>query len=164
MDQVHIRTHSKMSATDGAQTSQTDRGLTFVEVVLTVVVMGIVIVPAFQALLSSVRMSQMSMEAAEVQTVLQNAADRVNRAPISICYQQYVQAAALSQWGTSGASTVTVSEQRYVPRQHPGSVVWEPTTCTSSAPPTGAVQSIVITVRGPSTGLTRSIEVVKSAI
>ncbi len=139
-----------------------DRGITLVEVLITVAVMGVVLVPVMYALMSSIKASAMSMESAEVQTVLQNAADRVNRAPRGVCYQPYVEAAAVSEWGSAAAGTVTVQEHRYVPDVDDGVVEWVPATCSSPEPVAGTVQSVLITVTSPYMNVSRSVEVIKS--
>src|SRR5262245_17951178 len=75
-----------------------DTGFTIVEVVMT-------IVPIIDATITSVRASSTVREVAEVETVLQNAADRVNRAPTLCNYDVYVQAAALAKGWAPGQTT-----------------------------------------------------------
>lgn len=147
-----------------SESSTRDRGVTLVEALVTVSVMGIIIVPVMYALMTSIKVSAMTMEAAEVQTVLQNAADRVNRAPRSACYQSYAEAAAVSEWGAAATGAVSVVEHRYVPGFDGDAVVWTPASCASPLPSSGTVQSIVITVTSPYMDVSRSVEVIKSEL
>ncbi len=58
-----------------------DDGFSLVEVVITIVLIGIVVIPLLIASASSITASSRTREASETETVLQNAADRLNRAP-----------------------------------------------------------------------------------
>jgi hypothetical protein len=104
--------------------------------------------------------------------VLNNAADRVNRAPELCDYTIYIQAAALSQGWT--IDEVSATYQYYTP----GSSAEVAGTWTSGAcegcPPTvacpggsfvdGLVQRVTITVSSPNDVVQRTMEVVKSEI
>ena len=82
-----------------------DRGSTLVELVAAVALTGVVIVPIMAASWSLVHNSGFSRSLSKVETVVNNAADRVNRAPTSCDYSIYVQAAALAQgWDVSTVS------------------------------------------------------------
>ena len=70
-----------------------DEGFSLVEIVITIVLIGIVVIPLLVASMTSVTASARTREAAETETVLQNAADRLNRAPVQCNYDPYVQAA-----------------------------------------------------------------------
>ena len=74
-----------------------DSGFSLVEIVCSISLIGIVVIPLMQATFASITASSTSREIAEIETVLQNAADRVNRAPIGCDYDIYVEAAALSK-------------------------------------------------------------------
>lgn len=111
---------------DGVDDSLTpvgDDGFSLVEVIIAIALMGSVILALINATFTSVKASSSARESAEIQTVLQNAADRVNRADPGCDYLLAVQAAALSKgWQ---ASQATATYQYYVPgidplATHPG--------------------------------------------
>ena len=78
-----------------------DAGFSLTEVIVAVLLMSIAVVPIMLAAGVSVRSSTQSRTLARVETVLANAADRVNRAPEGCDYGIYVQAAALAEgWQT----------------------------------------------------------------
>ena len=56
------------------------RGFSLVEVVIALALMGTVSIAALSAVTTSIKTSSVSRSAAEVETALVNAADRVNRA------------------------------------------------------------------------------------
>src|SRR6478735_9262636 len=66
-----------------------DDGFSFIETVVTVVLLAIVIVPVLSAVLASVKVSTVSRSAAQAETAMINAADRINRAPLSCDYTMY---------------------------------------------------------------------------
>lgn len=148
-----------------------DRGFTLVEVVMTITLISVVIVPIIDATWTSVRASSTAREVAEVETALQNAADRVNRAPTSCDYHVYVEAAALAKgWPATRASAIY---QYYIPgssalASDPGS--WTaPGSATTDACPGGnrsarLVQLVTITMSSDSGSINRSIQVVKSDV
>jgi prepilin-type N-terminal cleavage/methylation domain-containing protein len=144
-----------------------DRGFTIVEVVMTIVLIALTILPILDATFTSIRASSTVREVAEVETVLQNAADRVNRAPTRCDYTQYIQAAALSEgWHANQVSAVY---QYYVPGTSalaatPGH--WENNACPGD-PMTRTprlIQMVTITVRSETGSINRSIQVVKSDV
>lgn len=156
---------------DRADGTAADRGFTLVEVVLTISLIGIIIVPILDATYTSIRASTTSRESAEVETVLQNAADRVNRAPTLCGYQIYVEAAALAKGWQAGQATAVY--QYYQPgatalASDPGT--WStPGPTANEACPGGArtprlIQLVTITVSSDSGSINRSIQVVKSDV
>ena len=56
-----------------------DGGFSFIEIVITITLLGIVVVPILVAVAASIRASTVSLATAEVETVLVNSVDRVNR-------------------------------------------------------------------------------------
>lgn len=142
-----------------------DEGFSMVELVMTIVLIAIAIVPLMDATITSIRASTIAREAAEVETVLANAADRVNRAPTLCNYDIYAQAAALSKgWQ---ASSVSVTYQYYVPGA--SALASDPGTWASGACPGGSrtprlIQLVTITISSPSEDVTRSVKVVKSDV
>ncbi len=134
--------------------------------------MGSVILALINATFTSVKASSSARESAEIQTVLQNAADRVNRADPGCDYLLAVQAAAMSKgWQ---ASQATATYQYYIPgvdalAAHPGT--WTPATpgtAATDACPGGTrtarlIQLVTISIIDTN-GQQRTIQVVKSDI
>lgn len=163
-DDTSAETSTETGA-DATATRRADRGFTFTETVVTVVLLGVVIVPILAAVRASIRTSSVAEAAAQVETVLVNAADRVQRAPnveSDACdFARYAQAAAEAQeWD---ASSVQVTQQYLEGGQ------W------ISGPPTGPAcpvtgnqlnlaKRITIRVTSPDNRVTRTIQVVKSDV
>ena len=141
-----------------------DQGLGLVEVVVAVVLVGVAMIPLMLAALTTVEASSMRRTATRVETVLANAADRVNRAGETCAgYDVYVKAAALAEgWESTQASA---SYQHYVPGPAPTVAgTWEEGTCPGGVRPDGLVQLVTITVVSPDGKITRTMEVVKSDV
>src|SRR5215510_8205545 len=82
-----------------------DGGFSFVETVVTVVLIAMVILPIMSAVLASAKVSTVSRSAAQAQTALVNAADRINRARLACDYTLYAQAAVQTEgWNPDRAS------------------------------------------------------------
>ncbi len=140
-----------------------DSGFTITEVIVAVVLMATAIVPIMLAGLVTVRTSSQTRTLARVETVLANAADRVNRAPNGCDYSIYVQAAALAEgWQPSQA---TVSYQYYTPAASASSAgTWSAGACPNGVHTAGLVQLVTIGVTTPSGNVLRTIQVVKSDV
>jgi hypothetical protein len=142
-----------------------DRGVTFVETVVTVVLLAIVIVPVMSAVLASVKVSSVSRSAAQAQTAMINAADRINRAPLSCDYTLYAQAAVQTEGWTPDLASV---RQEYYSTQTNAWVEDPPGDLCPGAP--GAtvtddlVQKVTITITTPDSQVRRTIQVVKSNV
>jgi len=148
---------------DPAPRHHRDRGFSLIEVVVTVSIMGIILLPIFDSVITSVRASAVLSEVARVETVLQNAADRVNRAPKLCDYSVYAQAAAQSEGWT--AAEAQVDEWRYIPAVNPTQAgTWVHGACEGSSPTDLLVQKVIITVTSPTTNTHRQIQVVKSDV
>ena len=149
-----------------------DSGFSLVEIMITVSLMAIIIVPLMMAASTTIKTSASSRNLSKVDTVLNNAADRVNRAPELCDYTIYIQAAALSQGWTTGA--VSATYQYYTPGATASvSGTWTSGACAgcpaSVACPGGAhtdglVQRVTITVTSPNNVVQRTMEVVKSDV
>jgi prepilin-type N-terminal cleavage/methylation domain-containing protein len=154
-----IREHDRRKAAD--------RGFSLIEVVMTISLIGIVILPLIEATFASVKASSTAREAAEIETVLQNAADRVNRALVGCDYTVYVQAASIAN-GWSG-SQASATYQHYVPgtsllaSANPTNA-WVTGACVGTVPTRDLLQLVTITVTSDSGHLSRSIQVVKSDV
>ena len=140
-----------------------DAGFTLVEIVASISVMAIVIVPLLDSVITTVRTSASSGELSQLQIVLQNAADRVNRAPKGCDYSVYAEAAALSQ-GWKSSQVITV-QRHYVPGATSTDLgSWAPDPCIGPSPTDLIVQLVTITVTSPSGKINKTIEVVKSDV
>lgn len=132
---------------------------------MAIALMGIAVMPLMAAAIVSIRTSSMSRSAAQVETALVNAADRVNRAPLKCDYSVYAQAAVQTQgWSPD---RVTLQQLYFVP----GATAASPGTwaagsgttpaCAIGTPTDGIVQRIRIVITSPGGKVTRQIEVVK---
>ncbi len=145
-----------------------DRGFSLVEVVIAIALIGLVIVGMLEAVRVSVAASSANRAAAQVETAVVNAADRVNRAPKRCDYTVYAQAAVQTQgWQPSSA---TVLHEYY----EPGATASDQGTwltgaasspgCAGQAPTDLLVQRVTITITNPDGNVRRSIQVVKSDV
>lgn len=149
---------------DQAATPPTrDAGFSLAEAIVSVALMALAVVPIMLAAALTVRTSSQSRSLARVETVLANAADRVNRAPESCDYSVYVQAAALAEGWDS--SQTAVSYQYYEPAASATqSGTWQTGACPNGVRPDGLVQMVTITLTGPDARTVRTIQVVKSEV
>lgn len=138
-----------------------DRGFTLIEAVVTISLTGLVVAGIVASVRTLILSSSISYKAAEVETVVINAADRVARAPQLCDYEAYVDAAALANgWETS---TVSSTVDRLVANTGNPSTDWAPQTCPADVRPFD-VQRITITVTTPDGRITRTAPVVKSEV
>lgn len=138
-----------------------DDGFTFVEVVITVVLVGVVVLPILTAVQATIRASSVSRAAAEVETVLLNAADRVSRADrddFNCDLSGPAEQAAIVQGAPWSAANVSLTYEHWDGAQ------FVPGACPGGVYQNGLVQLIRIRVTGPEGGITRELEVVKSDI
>jgi hypothetical protein len=140
-----------------------DRGDTFVEILTAIVLLGIVIVPLFDALMTVVASSSGNRKTAEAESALQDASDRINRSPMACDYSALVAVAAQAQgWSPSAATAV---HRRYVPGPDPSvGGTWVSGACLDGAITPNMVQSITITITAPGSEVSRSMQVVKSNV
>lgn len=140
-----------------------DAGYSLTEVLVAIVLMSVAIAPILVSAAVSVRTSAQSRTLARMETVLANAADRVNRASEGCDYSVYVQAAVLAeQWQPS---QFTVSYQHYTPAASatsPGT--WEAGACVDGVRTPGLVQLVTIGITTPDGNSVRTIQVVKSDV
>lgn len=148
--------------------SSRDLGYSLTEVVIAIALISIVVIGMLQAVRTSVEASSVSRAAAQVETAVVNAADRVNRAPKACDYTIYAQAAVQTQgWAPEAA---TVVHEYYVPGPdartngswQTGSVDYP--ACPGPDTPDLLVQRVTITIFSPDADVRRSIQVVKSDV
>jgi hypothetical protein len=145
--------------------AERDDGFSIIELVMTIMLVALAVVPLMNATIQSIRASSIARESAEVETVLANAADRVNRAPTLCDYRIYAEAAALSKGWEAGAATLTY--QYYVPGA--SALASDPGTWATGACPAGGrtprlIQLVTLTITSPSGDVSRSVKVVKSDV
>lgn len=140
-----------------------DAGFSLTEIIIAVALMALIVVPIMLAAGLSVRTSSQSRTLSRVETVLANAADRVNRAPEGCDYTVYVQAAALAEgWDASHA---TVAYQYYTPAATANvGGTWTAGACPNGVRPAGLVQMITIGITSGDGKTLRTIQVVKSDV
>jgi Tfp pilus assembly protein PilE len=145
-----------------------DRGFSFVEAVIVIVLLGTVTAPMLTATRSAVISSSGNRAAAKVETALVNATDRVLRAPKRCNYVQYVQAAVLTEGWRADQATAT--HAYYVPAATPASPgTWVQGPASHPACPTpsatdGLVQRVTITITSSDGKISRTLHVVKSDV
>lgn len=138
-----------------------DRGVTLIEILVTIVLTGTIVIAIMAAIRTSIVASSTVYEAAELETVLLNATDRVDRAPQLCNYEQYVDAAALAAGWTANETTVTV--EHLVSNTGNPATDWAPQPCPDDVQPFD-VQRLVVTASTPDGSITRKITMVKSDV
>ena len=141
-----------------------DAGFGLVEAVLALALVGIAMLPIMLSVMTNLKVSAQTNAVAEVETVLVNAADRVNRAGEGCDYDVYVEAAALEKgWKPE---QVSAGYQHYVVTETSpiDAGTWVTGACPGPQRPDGLVQKVTITVTSPDGGITRTLVVVKSDV
>lgn len=148
--------------------SRRDRGYSLIEIAVTVVLIGIVATALFQSVTTSIRTSSQGRFAAQVETTVVNASDRVNRATKRCDYLSVVQnAVRQQQWPDSTAS---VQQEFYVPGANSGAAgSWQAgppsaPACPAFGQEAQIIQRVTITISSPDGSIRREIEVVKSDV
>lgn len=137
-----------------------DAGSTLLEIVVATVLLGTIVAALITAVLTMVRASSTVYEAAEVETVLLNAADQVERARQQCDYDTIVDAAALAEgWDVD---RVEVTVELLVANTGNESTDWAPQDCSTAVRPFD-VQRLTISATHPDQPITRSLQVVKSS-
>ena len=142
-----------------------DTGYSFVEVLVTVVLLGTVVLGLLAATRTQITASRTSREAARVESALLAAAERVERAPRSDGYtcdlSGPVYAAAQLELGVLAADAPTYAKLDY---EHLTATGWVPGACPGGVYQPNLVQRIGITMISPDSGLTRKLEVLKGDV
>jgi prepilin-type N-terminal cleavage/methylation domain-containing protein len=144
-----------------------DGGFSLVEVVITIVLMGTVLLAIMNASITGITASSAATNVAQIETVLQNAADRVNRAPQKCDYTVFIQAAAqAAHWSPTQASATYRWYEPGADATVSGS--WKTASdglgCSTPGVPGKDVQLVTITIVSPNGKVTRSMQVVKSNV
>jgi type II secretory pathway pseudopilin PulG len=152
--------------------SDRDRGASMIEILISVLLMGIAVSTILPALWVSVRASQTSDSQAEVMAVLSDAANRLSRSGWVICpendatggYETQVDAAASEKgWGPDAVEITAISYW------DPTTQVWATTNaleaggCSGpddSLTPDQTLQRVIVTAATPDGRFTRTIEVI----
>lgn len=160
--------HNRQSVEDTSPVEQPrgDAGFSLVEMVVTVALIGIAIIPIMIAAYALVKNSTYNRNATRVETVLSNAADRVNRAGGGCDYTDYYQAAVQSaRWDTDQVSVVYEWYEPGANASVNGTWHVDGDGCPDGVNYTDElVQRITITLESPDGTVSRSIQVVKSKI
>ncbi|MEP7201933.1 MAG: hypothetical protein ABI894_04945 [Ilumatobacteraceae bacterium] len=131
---------------------------------MTIVLMGLVLVPLMNASIMAVKASSQSRRIAELQTVLLNAADRVNRANVKCDYLVYIQAAAQIKGWDPNQGSATYEYYRPSPSGAAVAGTWQTGACNGSTPTQNLVQRVTITMTSPEDNISRTIVMVKSDV
>lgn len=138
-----------------------DRGVSIIEIVITISLLGLVVAGLLTAVRTTVTASSVAYEGGDAETLLLNAADRVNRAPQLCEYEEYVDAAALAQdWSTS---TISSRVELLVDNTGNPAADWITQPCPADVGPFD-VQRVVITVTTPENQIIRTLTAVKSSV
>lgn len=150
---------------DGEPVTLRDRGVTFIEVLITIVLLGTVVVGILAVTRTSIIASKTSKEAATVESALIAAAERVERADravVPVCdLSGPIYAAAQTKLGVPLAEAPGYVTIEY---DHLVGTTWVDGACPGGTPQPNLVQRITISMEHPDSGLTRSVEVIKGDV
>jgi Tfp pilus assembly protein PilV len=140
---------------------RSDDGITLIEIVITISLLGLVVLGLLASIQTSIIASSTAYDGSQIETVLLNAADRVSRAPQLCDYEDYADAAALAEgWSVS---TVSVQTEKLIANTGNPASDWGTQPCPADV---GAfdVQRVLVTATTPDGGITRRMTVVKSSV
>lgn len=162
-----MRVRATIEEPADASSRRRDAGVTLVEVLITIVLLGTMVAGILTLTQTSIIASKTSEEAARVESALITAAERVERAdrlqfPCDDTLPAPVEAAAQLKLGVSEDD---VENYAWIETEHlDGSGRWAPGACPGGVYQPNLVQRITITMVSPDTGLSRSLEVIKGDI
>jgi len=164
----NMQRNSEATRQSNPTKTESDRGFSIVEIVVAIVLMGTVGIAVMSSVWTGVKASSQARTAAQVETAVVNAVDRIVRAPKRCDYLIYAQAAVQTEeWPPSSASVV---QQYLVPGPDAttngqwltGSA--STPACAGPAPTDLLVQRVTIRITSPDGKISREIEVVKSDV
>lgn len=152
-----------------------DRGATFIELLVAIVLLGTIVVATLAGLRASIIGSTIDENSARAQAWLQAAADEVhtttyldcdanNAAAIQAGYQAAASAATRpNEWGPSSGATVAVTSVLYLSGSGVTETWGDHATCATGDPSTPLyTQLITLVVTDPEGEFTAELEVIKS--
>jgi type II secretory pathway pseudopilin PulG len=138
--------------------------VTLVEIVIAIAMIGVIVVPILTTVATSMRTSRVSDDAAQVETLLVNSIDRINRAGRGDfpCDLTSPVVAAVETVGWPVAN-VTVGHEYLDPA---GQWQTDPsgTACPGGSFQNGIVQRITVTITSPAEEITRSLQVIRGDV
>ncbi|MFK7916971.1 MAG: hypothetical protein AB8G14_02745 [Ilumatobacter sp.] len=140
---------------------QRDAGSTLTEILISIGLLATIVIALATAVQAMLTSSSTIFEAAQIETVLLNAGDQIDRAPQQCNYDTVVQAAALAEGWPSDA--VTVNVEILVSNTGDESVDWVAQDCTSTVEAFD-VQRLTIRAEHPTEQISRVLTVVKSNV
>lgn len=150
---------------DGARA---DAGISLIEIVIAIALMGTLVVAILNAVTTSITASSVSRDAAQVETVVVNTADRINRAPMRCDldgYTEYAVAAVRSQgWWTGEDEYARAAEVRHEFYNPDVAGKWQEGVCPADDFGKRIVQRVTVTITSPNRSVSRTIQVVKSDV
>lgn len=161
---VHDPTTEERSPAGGRP--RADTGATFVEVLVSIVLLGTIVVATLTGLRATIIGSEIDEDSARAQAWLQAAADEIFHTPYVDCasvstYQAAADAATRpNEWDLASGAVIAVSSVQYLSRSGV-SEQWGPT-CAAGDPDSPLyAQLVTIVVTDPDGDFTKSLEVVK---
>jgi type II secretory pathway pseudopilin PulG len=164
---ARFRRHDRPNSNRRGANRRGDDGITLIEIIITIALIGIVVIPILSAVQVSIRSSSQARDAAELETLLVNAIDRVNRAPRDAypCDLSGPPTAAVITAGWPASSLVVT--QGHLDTTTGGWVAGACPVSPITGNPTfqnGLVQRITLTLTHPDRQITRTLQVVKSDV
>ena len=151
-------------STRGRTARATDAGVTLVEILITIVLIGTVVLGILTATSTLIVASRTADEVAQVQTALLTAAERIDRAPreqYRCAFDDPIRAAAQLELGVSDAEVDNYWSVEY---EHLGPSGWTDGACPATGYQQHLVQRITIAMKIPNSEVSRSLTVVRSDV
>lgn len=151
-----------MRAGTGWSRTRRDSGYSVVEVLVTVALLGLVVVPILGAVSGAIRASAIDRDGAQLETALANAAEAVNRSPLSCDAAAY--AAAVETVLADRSGSVHLHSLQVAHATGPSSWSAPDDACAGAAPTFDLVQRVTICLHSADDRLTRRVDVLKSHV